>query len=261
MERKLRIEGCARIDVLNAAFQAGKHGAHIAPSLSVIEICLAILGSFDESRDSLILSKGHGALGYYAAMHQVGMLSDAQFDSFEENGGDFPGQPSKSPGNKIEYSGGSLGMGLPYALGVALGKRKTGGTVYTVVGDGELNEGSNWEAAALACQYRLDNLRVVVDQNRLQSDGSCDGIMGQDLSALWNASGWAVRKCNGHSITELQQTLTCAHAGKPLVILAQTTKGKGVTFMENRNAWHHAVLNEDDYRKAVKEIEDAYGLC
>lgn len=258
--RKLSIEGRTRLDILNAAYSAGKTGAHIAPSLSDVEICLAILSIFSEGTDSFILSKGHGALGYYAAMHQVGMITDEQFLSFESNGGEFPGQPSRSVSNKIEFSSGSLGMGLPYALGVALAKKKANGNVYVVVGDGELNEGSNWEAAALASRYGLDNLIVVVDNNCLQSDGKCEDIVNQNLHNLWSAYGWQVKECDGHSVTSIKETINSHHEGKPLVVLAKTVKGKGVSFMENDNAWHHAVLSEDDYNKSLQEIGGAYGL-
>lgn len=255
----ISIEGRTRIDILNAAYSAGKNGAHIAPSLSDVEICLSILLYFYEKEDSFILSKGHGALGYYAAMHQVGMISDDQFASFESNGGEFPSQPSRSLNNKIEFSSGSLGMGLPYALGVALAKKRLSGRVFVVVGDGELNEGSNWEAAALASQYKLDNLIVIVDNNRLQSDGICDDIVGQNLIKIWNAYGWEIKECDGHSVSELKGVYESTHVNKPLVVLAKTTKGKGVSFMENDNAWHHAVLKEDDYKMALQEIGDTYG--
>ena len=256
-DRILSIEGKARFDILNGALSVGKTGAHIAPSLSDVDICLAVLKQFDEAKDTFILSKGHGALGYYAAMHQLGMITDEQFDSFEQNGGEFPGQPSRHEGNKIQYSSGSLGMGLSYGLGKALAKR---GTVYVILGDGELNEGSNWEAAALANQYKLENLIAVVDHNGLQSDGLCKDIVGQNLVSLWKAYGWVVVECDGHSIKELTDALKSEHPEKPLVVIAKTVKGKGVSFMENDNAWHHAVLKEADYNKAVQEIGDTYGL-
>ena len=257
--KTLSVAGLVRTDILSAAYKAGKAGAHIAPSLSLVEICLAILQEFDPARDSFVLSKGHGALGYYAAMHRAGIITDEQFASFEEDGGEFPGQPSRSAQNHVEYSSGSLGMGLPYALGAALGKRGRGGTVYAVVGDGELNEGSNWEAAALASRYRLDDLCVIVDQNTLQSDGSCDAILGQDLRALFGAHGWQVAECDGHCVPALQEAMRREHRGQPLAVLAKTVKGKGVSFMENNNAWHHAVLNEEDCRRALQEIGEAYG--
>lgn len=257
---RLSIEGRIRVDILTAAHSVGRNGAHIAPSLSDAEICLAILEDFDEEKDSFILSKGHGALGYYAAMHQVGMITDEQFASFEQNGGEFPGQPSRGLNNKIEYSSGSLGMGLSYGLGAALGKRKAGGTVYVVVGDGELNEGSNWEAAALISQYGLDNVIVIVDNNGLQSDGNCNNIVGQDLALLWNAYGWKVEFCDGHSTMDLKDKLHSIQKGKPLVVMANTVKGKGISFMEHNNAWHHAVLKDEDFQKAVQEIKETYGL-
>lgn len=252
----------ARRDLLTAAYRAGKKGAHIAPSLSLVEICLSILGGMNLNWDCFVLSKGHGALGYYAAMHQSGMMSDEQFDSFEDNGGEFPGQPSKSPTNGICFSSGSLGMGLSYALGLALGKKKKQerGTVYVVIGDGELNEGSNWEAAALANRYALDNLTVVVDRNGLQSEGKCDDIVNQRLDAIWSAFGWQVRSCDGHSLNELGHAIAGEHKQKPLVVLAATTKGKGVSFMENNNEWHHAVLKKEDYENAIKEIGEGYDL-
>lgn len=254
------ISGRTRVDILNAAYSAGKSGAHIAPSLSDAEICLSVLMDINDGVDSFILSKGHGALGYYAAMHQLGMITDEQFASFESNGGEFPGQPSRSIHNKIEYSSGSLGMGLPYALGVALAKKKSNGRVFVIVGDGELNEGSNWEAAALASKYQLNNLIVIVDNNSLQSDGNCEDIVGQNLSELWAAYGWKVLSCDGHSISELNNSFSLVHSKKPLVVLAKTTKGKGVSFMENNNAWHHATLKEEDYQKALQEIGVTYGL-
>ena len=259
--KKLSIEGLARMDIINAAYRAGKNGAHIAPSLSDVDICLAILRDFKEKEDSFILSKGHGALGYYAAMHQTGMITDEQFESFETNGGEFPGQPSRSPYNKIEYSSGSLGMGLPYALGVSLAKKNSTGKVYVVVGDGELNEGSNWEAAALAKRYDLDNLMVVVDNNNLQSDGSCEEIAGQNLLDLWSAYGWQVEQCDGHSMEELRRAFCTEHTHKPLVILAKTIKGKGVSFMENNPVYHHTGINDEQLKQALAEVDAAYQMA
>lgn len=260
LNESLSLEGRVRFDILNAALSAGRNGAHIAPSLSLVEICLAILQTLDQDRDSFVLSKGHGALGYYAAMHQLGMITDEQFASFERNGGEFPGQPSRSDGNKVECSSGSLGMGLPYALGVALAKRRKGGRVYVLVGDGELNEGSNWEAAALASRYKLDNLCVIVDNNALQSDGRCDDVVGQKLEMLWQAFGWQVVQCDGHSLPSILSELGKMPVEGPLAILAHTIKGKGVSFMENDNAWHHAVLKASDHKTALEEIGVAYGV-
>ncbi len=258
---QLSIEGKARIDILNAAHAAGKSGAHIAPSLSLVEILLAVLSSTDKSKDSIILSKGHGALGYYAAMHQCGQISTEQFETFEQNGGEFPGQPSRSTDNGIEFSSGTLGMGLSYGLGSALAKQKSGGRVFVVLGDGELNEGSVWEAAALASRYRLDNLIAIVDNNGLQSDGKCEDITGQVLFEIWKAYGWQVAICDGHSVNDMLEAISQQHSEKPLAVLAKTIKGKGVSFMENNNAWHHSVLKDKEYQQAVEEVMQKYGSC
>lgn len=254
----LSIEGRTRIDILKAAFKAGKTGAHIAPSLSLVEIALAILNEYDSINDTFVLSKGHGALGYYAAMHQMKIVTDEQFDSFEENGGEFPGQPSRTDRNHIDYSGGSLGMGLCYGVGTAIAcpEAKT----FVIMGDGETNEGSIWEAAMMASKQKLSNLIAVVDQNGLQSDGKCEEILGMDLEKIWKAYGWNTVVCDGHSIDAIKTVINNRPDGAPTVILAQTIKGKGVSFMENDNTWHHHELNQNEYEQAVVEIGAKYGI-
>ncbi len=254
------IEGNVRQDILNAAHKVGKKGAHIAPSLSVVEIIISILSMYDEKKDCFLLSKGHGALGYYAVMHQLGMITDAQYNAFEDDGGDFPGQPCRSKYNNVRLSSGSLGMGLSYGLGVALSSADNDGKVYVVLGDGEMNEGSNWEAIALASRYNLQNMIAVIDNNDLQSDGCIKDIMNQNLKALFEASGWVTKECDGHSINELKSAINTDHFSKPLAIIAKTIKGKGISFMENNNSWHHAVLDDESYDKATREIRIRYEL-
>lgn len=246
-----------RQDILDAAKAAGKTGAHIAPSLSLVEILLGIFSVYDQNKDVFILSKGHGALGYYAVMHQMQMITHEQFASFEQNGGEFPGQPSKSVYNHIEYSSGSLGMGLSYGVGRAWKNKAS--KVYTVMGDGEVNEGSVWEAAALAAQLHLNNVITVIDQNGLQSDGQCQDIINLNLKNIWEAYGWNVKICDGHSVSQIKETLIDTHNEKPTVILAKTIKGKGVSFMENNNEWHHHELDEAHHKSAVAEIRK-YGF-
>lgn len=257
--KELSIAGNTRKDILDAELSTGKVGAHIAPSLSLVEICLAILSEAKEE-DSIVLSKGHGALGLYAAMHQMGIISDQQFGSFEENGGDFPGQPSRNERNHIEYSSGSLGMGLPYATGVACAKREQRFKVYVILGDGELNEGSIWEAASLASQLKLGNLIAIVDNNGLQSDGQCKNIVDMNLKGIWESFGWNVVECDGNSIEEVTNSIKKTKQDIPTVVLAKTVKGKGISFMENNNEWHHHTLNEKEYAQALEEIEAQYGL-
>lgn len=259
MMSQLTLEGRARKDILTAARSAGKIGAHIAPSLSLVEICVAALQTSNIGKDTFVLSKAHGALGYYAVMHQLGIISDVQFNSFENDGGEFPGQPSRSDNNHIDYSGGSLGMGLPYAVGRAWADPDS--RVFVILGDGELDEGSNWEAASVASRYELKNICAIVDCNGLQSDGSCNKILDKKLIDIWRAHGWIIAECNGHDTEQIKKIILEYNGDKPLAIMAQTVKGKGISFMENNNEWHHHELSKALFENALAEIEEHYGLC
>ncbi|MDR3163240.1 MAG: transketolase [Helicobacteraceae bacterium] len=262
-----------RLDILRLAFGAGRRGAHIAPALSIADI-LAVLflhvmkyppSSGDKTNtlsnrgvlgDRFVLSKGHGGLAYYTAMFQAGLITKDQLDSFDKNGGDFPGQPFKSAENKIEYSSGTLGLGLSYGAGLALGARLRGlsGRIFVLLGDGECDEGAVWEAAMFAAHRRL-NLIAIVDQNGMQSDGASRVILDVDLEKAWKAFNWETIICDGHNTDALAKALD--RDGSPTVVLAQTIKGKGVSFMENNRRWHHSFLTEEEYENAVKEIEGA----
>ena len=254
---KLNLEGRTRKDILDAALSAGKKGAHIAPSLSLVEIILAVLYEKDE-KDKVILSKGHGALGYYSAMHKLKIISDEQFATFEVNGGEFPGQPSRTNNNHIDYSSGSLGMGLSYAAGIAYVCRDT--RVFVILGDGEMDEGSNWEAVGLIAKMKLNNIVSIIDCNGLQSDGFTKDVVNLNLMELFAAYGWTVQKCNGHDVKKLKECIS-RETERPVVVLAETVKGKGISFMENDNTWHHHELSQEDYDKAMIEIGANYGLC
>ena len=200
-------------------------------------------------------------------MHQLGVISDELFATFEDNGGEFPGQPSRSDSNHVDYSGGSLGMGLSYGVGIAKCFRedkegKDSRKAYVIQGDGECNEGAVWEAAGLASKWQLGNLCVVVDCNGLQSDGKCDEIIGQNLEDIWTSFGWNVQEVDGHDVSELKAALCKAKElpYTPSVILAKTIKGCGVSFMENNNEWHHSELTDENFSKAIEEIGGRYGI-
>ncbi len=257
---ELNIEGRARKDIFDAALSAGLTGAHIGPSLSMVEIALACLDKMQDG-DRFILSKGHGALGYYAAMHQRGKITDEQFATFEQNGGEFPGQPKRSERNGIDYSSGSLGMGLSYAAGLSYANR--GSFYYVALGDGELDEGSVWESAGLIKRHRLSNVIALIDHNGLQSEGRTADIVGIDQKAVFQGYGWRVIECDGHDTDELKRSIEAAKSGKdaPAVIFAHTVKGKGVSFMENNNEWHHRQMSREEYNCAMDEIGKRYGLC
>lgn len=246
-----------RLNILRLAYGRGRKGTHIGPSLSMAEIMSSLFLNILHPDDKFILSKGHGALCYYCALYEAGLITQEQLDSFDIDGGDFPGQPSRNPNNPIQYSSGSLGMGLSYALGLAWSSLQLHRNyrVYVVVGDGELNEGNIWEAAMLANHLGLDNLTVIVDWNKMQSDGFSEKIITLNLEELWTALGWNVIVCDGHDIEQLRIAFDQRVEKKPKVILANTIKGKGISFIENDKNWHHNHLSEEQYLQAVKEVE------
>jgi transketolase len=252
-----------RENILRLTAEAGTrgNGAHIAPSLSEAEILSVLFVDIMRPQDTFILSKGHGALGLYAALYEAGKIIKEQLEMFETDGGDFPGQPSKTDNNAIEFSSGSLGMGLTYAAGLALAAKRCGSDkrIYVLLGDGEMNEGSNWEAIMFAKHQRLDNLIAVIDNNGMQSDGDTAGIIDIDLNAMFTAAGWEVFECDGHNTAEISAALRFENSEVPKCIIAKTVKGKGVSFMENNNAWHHNKLNTENYQKAMSEVSP-YGV-
>jgi len=213
-----------------------------------------------EGRDRLILSKGHGVMAQYAAMKQAGMLTDEELMTFKQHNTRLCAHPSMCPEMGIEFSGGSLGQGLSLGVGTALALRRKGNTdsrVFVVLGDGECNEGSVWEAAASASHFGLDRLTVVVDRNHLQYDGpTCDVLRMDDLAQKWVAFGFDTRTVDGHSVPALREVLRGGAAmvgSAPTAILADTVKGKGVSYMENNPVWHNGALSDEQYAQAMRE--------
>ena len=255
-EEKRYVETCARIrrNILAGALRAGANGAHLAPSLSCVEILVA---AHEESRrgGKVILSKGHAGLALYAVMAEVGGLSADEFATFENNGGCLPGQPSKNLALGIEYSSGSLGMLLSYACGRALISKSR---FFVVLGNGETNEGSVWESAMFAGSRGLKNLVVIVDDNHMQADGSSCDVLKCDIASMFKSSGWDVVECDGHSVPALIDAFA-GQGDRPLAVVAQTVKGKGVSFMENAKEWHHSRISQMQYDKALQEIGGACG--
>ena len=264
-----RIEASAkkmRIQAVEMTYQTGKTGAHIGGGLSLIEIMAVLyLGilKFDkddlqsENRDRLIFSKGHGTLALYTAMEQAGLLSADDLRKDKENDSILSAHPSMNPVLGIEFSSGSLGQGLSLGVGVGLAlrrKRNLTSKVYVVLGDGECNEGSVWEAAETAAQYNLSNLIAIVDRNRLQYDGDTEAILKlEPFADKWKAFGWETAVVDGHDVKALYQALSDSSEG-PYVVIADTIKGKGVSFMENNAGWHNGRLNKEQYEKAMQEV-------
>ena len=240
---------------------------HLGSWLSCVDILVALYFSKlnigpktprSAIRDRFILSKGHGVLGYYPALVETGFIPKEDLMSFEKTGSYLLGHPVKNRAKGIEFSNGSLGMGLALGIGVALaGKRsKNAFNVYVVIGDGECNEGSVWEAALAAPQFKLDNLFAIVDRNNFQQTGSNAEIMSVgDLESKWESFGWQVIGVDGHNIEELYDAFTAEYEkNKPVAIIAHTIKGKGFSFSENNNDWHHAPLSTSQYEIAINEL-------
>ena len=215
-----------------------------------------------EGRDRLILSKGHAGACVYAALAERGFFPVEELSTHYANGSRLSGHVSHKGIPGVEFSTGSLGHGLAVGAGMALGAKlnKEDWRTYVVMGDGECDEGSVWEAALQAHQYKLDNLIAVVDHNRMQSLDFCENTIAlEPFADKWGDFGWHVQVVDGHDVDALKAAFDNAKAnlgsGKPSLIMAETTKGKGVSFMENDILWHYRTPQGEEYAAALKELE------
>lgn len=255
-----------RRTILNMLAEAGS--GHTGGSLSIVEIIISLYfykmkhnpkSPGWEMRDRLVLSKGHACPALYAVLAECGYFPKEELMTLRKFGTRLQGHPQLGlPG--IEASTGSLGQGLSIAIGMALAARldKRPARIYCVMGDGELNEGQIWEAAASAAHYKLDNLCGIVDWNKLQIDGRCEEVMNMGhLKDKWVSFGWNVLECSGHDIKEVIDALDRAEKkkGMPTVILAHTVKGKGVSFVEHKVEWHGIAPKKEELERALKELE------
>lgn len=243
-------------------------GGHIGGDMSMMDVLSYLY--FDEmnispenmtdpNRDRFVLSKGHSMEAYYAVLCAKGFLDlEDVKKNFSKFGSKYIGHPNnKLPG--IEMNSGSLGHGLPVCVGMALAGKMDGRDyrVYTVMGDGELAEGSVWEAAMSATQFNLDNLCAVIDRNHLQISGNTEDVMHQDsLQQRWAAFGWNVITVNGHDYRAIAKAFANARAckGKPTVLIAETIKGYGSAVMENKASWHHHVPTQEEYDQIIADF-------
>jgi len=240
-----------RLLVLDA-LEGGSRG-HLGPALSLIEIVRVLYDSVlyhDSShpllaqRDRFILSKGHGCLGLYAVLADHGYISKSELKGYCTFESKLGGHPERATLPGVEFSTGSLGHGLSVGIGMAMACRLKGEhwRTYVLIGDGELNEGSNWEGAMHASQHQLGALTVIIDFNQMQASGRIDSILTLDpLEAKWEAFGFNVVKVNGHDLAQLEAELNSPmdSYGKPKAIIAYTVKGKGIPSAENSTIWHH----------------------
>jgi len=256
-----------RKNILEMALAAGASSSHFGGALSITEIISVLFADQmkikkdnpkHESRDRFILSKGHACLAYYAALSEVGYISKEELKTFEKDDSNLLGHPVINRDIGIDFSNGSLGMGLALGIGVALAlkKRKKDINVYVVLGDGECNEGSVWEAAMAAPNFKLNNLYAIIDKNNFQQTGSNKDIMDNpNLKEKWSSFGWNTKEVDGHNINELLSFFEEGRTvDKPKALIANTIKGKGFSFSENNNDWHHSVLTKSLYEKGLQEL-------
>lgn len=242
--------------------------AHIGGALSMVELLNTLYGEvlrhkpdqpeWDE-RDIFILSKGHAVLGYLAVLHHFGYFSEEKLKTFQTNGSDLIAHPVKKLALGIESSNGSLGQGLSYGVGMAIGMRKRAQDrrVYVMLGDGECNEGSVWESAASAAELGVSNLTAIIDENGFRNDGANNTYLQRaSLAKIWAAFGWNVVEIDGHDHAAIRSAFNAAISTKdvPTAIIAKTVKGKGIDFMEGNNDWHHNRITGNTYEECVAAL-------
>lgn len=242
--------------------------SHIGAAYSMIEILYVLYFKVmnvdpkhpqEPQRDKFVLSKGHGSAGLYATLAHRAYFPLEDLMTYCINDGRLPGHLDKDAAPGVEVSAGSLGHGLPIAVGLALANKRSAnlGKVYCIVGDGECNEGSIWESAMLAPSLGLDNFTVIVDFNKIQSFGNTNDIIDQtNMAERWRAFGWDVHEINGHDLSAIEEALKAVHqANKPKAIVAHTVKGQGVSFMEDKLQWHYSSPSDEQLDIALKELE------
>ena len=237
--------------------------SHVGSGLSVVDILSSAfsLYSFQNKIDclDLILSKGHAAAALYAVLDSLKLL-DASLENYCKDGSTIYGHINHKASKKIPLSTGSLGHGLPFGLGMAMASRmkQEEKRIVVVISDGELNEGTTWESALLANHHNLTNLTVIVDRNRIQSLGDTEHILKLDpLFPKWKSFGWDVVEIDGHDHKSILQALL-KETKNPLCVIANTVKGKGVSFMENELMWHYRFASPEEVEMAICEIEKSY---
>lgn len=244
------------------------NAGHTGGSLSCVDILNVLYNRIlnltpdtfnDPGRDRYIQSKGHSVEALYVVLADRGFFPEEELETFYGYGSDYTGHPTRKV-KGIEHNTGGLGHGLAFSVGVALAGQLDHAAyhVFTLLGDGELAEGSNWESLMAAAHYHLDNLCVIVDRNALQLTGKTEEMCGlEPLAQKLEAFGQEVRMVDGHNITALAEVLGLLPftAGKPSVVIAKTIKGKGISFMENNPKWHHGVPNDRQYEQAQQELE------
>jgi transketolase len=236
---------------------------HVGSALSCVDLLTVLyfkklrLEPWEE-RDVFILSKGHAAISLYATLAQKGIIDQSVLDGYYLDNGTLPAHLDRFSAKGVEVSAGSLGHGFNIGLGMAFAFKKQNSSrrVYTVIGDGESQEGSIWEGALFASKLNIDNFTAIVDFNNLQGYGRAKEICYfEPLRKKWESFGWSVFEVAGHDYLQIEDALNADNCGRPKVILACTTKGKGVSFMEDQLIWHYYLVSDEIKERAMKELE------
>ncbi len=250
-----------RKEILNIAYLS--KSPHVGSALSCVEILstlyfkvLNIKKPINIDRDRFILSKAHAAMALYATLYHKGFLEKKGLYGYYQNGGTLPAHTDRFTHEYVEISAGSLGHGLPIGLGIAhaMKLQGNGSNVFVLMGDGEMQEGSIWEAAMLAPKLNLTNLTVFVDHNNLQGYGRATELVEfYPVEEKWQSFGWDTQTINGHDSNAIENA-TNKKSDKPKAIICKTTKGKGVSFMENELKWHYYIVTKEHLEKAINEL-------
>ncbi len=255
-----------RVDILRMTHAAG--AGHPGGSLSAIDSMVALYGSvlrFDaknpdwEDRDRFVMSKGHASPAVYSLLRQLGVLKEEDIMSFRKLGSSCQGHVDMGWTNGVDFSAGSLGMGLSFGLGCAIAAMmdESDRRVWVMMGDGETQEGQVWEAAMAASYHRASNLKVIIDRNRIQNDDFVDVQMEiGDIANKFESFGWVVKELDGHDMAQLVESIIWADrdCGSPVALIAHTTKGKGVSYMEDNPSFHGKAPNDDELSIALEEL-------
>ena len=255
-----------KFKALEMALSTGSNGSHIGGAFSAMEIFATLYAVAnikdmqDVRRDRIIVSKGHSVLAYYTALWKLGFIKEDDLFSFDKNGTNFHGHPHRNLSFGIEFSAGSLGLGISYATGVAIAskQKKLDNKIYVILGDGECNEGIVWEALMSISNFHLNNIVIIVDRNGYQLDGQTNEIMNLcSLEKKFDAFGFDVDVVNGHSVEELYDSFMKS-SDTARVIVADTIKANGISFLMNNKIAHHCVLSPKKYEQAVEDIKAMY---
>lgn len=256
-----------KLKALDMALGTGANGSHIGGAFSSMELFAALYeianipNMSDENRDRIIVSKGHCVLSYYTALWKKGYITEEELDTFDKNGTNFHGHPHRELTKGMEFSAGSLGLGISYAVGVALACKSKGlnNRIFIMLGDGECDEGIVWESLMSIANFGLDNVTIIVDRNKYQVDGLTDNVMNlMSIEEKFKAFGFNVQTIDGHNVAAVANALEII-VPKPNVVIADTVKANGISFLVNNKMSHHTPITSKKHAQAVEEIKRYYG--